>query len=127
MADIDFMNGIKKAFLAGVGAVALGAEKAQELVDDFIEKGELTVEQGKELNAELTRKVRETAGEGQDAVLRAHLKTMTPEQREAWVKRATQIAEDIDSEVVEVDVVDDVEDVEEEAATATDEVVEPEE
>jgi polyhydroxyalkanoate synthesis regulator phasin len=104
MAGFDLTEGIRKAFLAGVGAVAYGAEKSQELVDELISKGELTVEQGKALNAELTRKVKETADEGSDAVLRAHLKMMTPEEREAWVARAQKIAADIDAEPVEVDV-----------------------
>lgn len=104
MAGFDLMDGVRKAFLAGVGAVAYGAEKSQEFVEDLIEKGEITVEQGKELNAELTRKVRETADEGQDTILRAHLKTMTPEQRAAWLSRAQKLAADLDAELVEVEV-----------------------
>ena len=59
----DLSNGVKKAFLAGVGAVAVGAEKSQELVDDLIKKGELTVEQGKELNQELKRNVKKSIDE----------------------------------------------------------------
>ena len=41
--------------LAGVGAVAMSAEKANEIVGTLVEKGEITVEQGKELNQELKR------------------------------------------------------------------------
>ncbi|MBR2682671.1 MAG: hypothetical protein IKE22_05325 [Atopobiaceae bacterium] len=104
MAGFDLMEGVRKAFLAGVGAVVYGAEKSQGLIEELIEKGEITVEQGKELNAELTRKVRETADEGQDAILRAHLKTMTPEQRAAWMSRAQKVAADLDAELVEVEV-----------------------
>lgn len=104
MAGFDVTDGIKKAFLIGVGAVATGFEKSQELVEELVSKGELTLEQGKALNAELTRKVKETAEEGSDAVLRAHLKTMTAEEREAWIKRATKMAADLDAETVEVDV-----------------------
>ena len=51
MADIR--DGFKDIFLAGVGALAYGGERANELVNNLIEKGELTVEQGKELNTEL--------------------------------------------------------------------------
>ena len=40
-------DGLKDVFLAGVGAMALGAEKTQELVESLIAKGEITVEQGK--------------------------------------------------------------------------------
>jgi polyhydroxyalkanoate synthesis regulator phasin len=54
MADNNFLSdGIKKFFLAGVGAVATTAEKSQEIFDNLVEKGELTVEQGKALNQEL--------------------------------------------------------------------------
>ena len=49
----------KKIFLAGIGALALSAEKADELVNSMVEKGELTVEQGKTLNQELRRTVKE--------------------------------------------------------------------
>lgn len=44
---------LKKVMLAGIGAVATTAEKSKELVDQFVKKGELTVEQGKVLNEEL--------------------------------------------------------------------------
>lgn len=60
MADFDFGDGLRKVFLAGVGALATTVEKGQELVDDLVKKGELTVEQGKELNTELKRKLKET-------------------------------------------------------------------
>ena len=57
MADFDLTEGLRKMFLAGVGAVATGAEKTQEVVEELVKKGELTVEQGKTLNQELTHKV----------------------------------------------------------------------
>ena len=50
MAEYKFGDGIKKFFLAGVGAVAITAEKGQEIIGELVKKGELTVEQGKELN-----------------------------------------------------------------------------
>lgn len=49
------MNEIKKALLAGVGAVATTYDKAEELVGQFVEKGKITVEEGKELSEELKR------------------------------------------------------------------------
>jgi len=94
----DLSNGVKKAFLAGVGAVAVGAEKSQELVDDLIKKGELTVEQGKALNEELTRKVKETTAEASEEVLRARLRGMSSEERAEWLARAARIAEELDAE-----------------------------
>lgn len=66
MADFDFGEGLRKVFLAGIGALATGVEKGQEglekgqqIIDDLVKKGELTVEQGKSLNTELKRKVGE--------------------------------------------------------------------
>jgi poly(hydroxyalkanoate) granule-associated protein len=50
---------LKKVWLAGVGAMALTAEKTEELIEKLVKKGEITVEQGKELNEELKRKTRE--------------------------------------------------------------------
>ena len=100
----DISDGVKKAFLAGVGAVAMGAEKSQELVDDLIHKGELTVEQGKSLNEELTRKVRETADSASDEMLRSKFRGMSAEERAEWIERARKIAEDLEAEdVVEVE------------------------
>ena len=45
-----FSDNIKKVILAGIGAVAVTAEKSKDLLDEMVEKGELTVEQGKVLN-----------------------------------------------------------------------------
>lgn len=69
MADFNFGDGLRKVFLAGVGALATTVEKSQEIVDDLVKKGELTVEQGKALNAELKHKVEEAkeAPEDKDA------------------------------------------------------------
>lgn len=106
MADFDLTEGIRKAFLAGVGAVALGAEKTQEVVSELVEKGELTVEQGKALNQELTHKAKEVVGDVSDTALRARLKSMTPEERAAYVAKVTQMNEELDAATVKVDVED---------------------
>ena len=59
MADFDLGEGLRRVFLAGVGALATGVEKSQQIVDDLVKKGELTVEQGKALNTELKHKAQE--------------------------------------------------------------------
>ncbi|BDR55361.1 hypothetical protein KIMH_14720 [Bombiscardovia apis] len=56
MSDFDLGDGLRKVMLAGIGALATGVEKGQEIVDQLVDKGELTVNQGKELNTELKRK-----------------------------------------------------------------------
>ena len=61
--DKLFGDGIKKFLLMGIGAAAMTVEKSQQMVDELVKKGELTVEQGKELNQELKRNVRKTIDE----------------------------------------------------------------
>ncbi|MEA4804484.1 hypothetical protein LNN31_12025 [Acetobacterium wieringae] len=51
---------LKKVFLFGVGAVAITAEKSKVLIDELVEKGDLTVQQGKILNEELKHNIKET-------------------------------------------------------------------
>ena len=84
----SFGENIKKLLLAGVGAVAGTAEKSKELLDEMVEKGELTVEQGKVLNEELKHNIKKTvkenvnAGEKKTASEEVSelLDKMTPEQ-----------------------------------------------
>lgn len=82
-----FSDNLKKIFLAGIGAVAVTAEKSKDLLDEMVEKGELTVEQGKVLNEELKHNVKKTVKEKVNALKPASaeelsdlLDKMTPEQ-----------------------------------------------
>ena len=54
----NLSDDLKKIILAGIGAAALTSEKAKQMIDEFVKKGELTVEQGKVLNEELKHNVR---------------------------------------------------------------------
>lgn len=49
---------LKKVMLAGIGAVAVTSEKSMELIEELVKKGQVTVEQGKELNEELKRNIK---------------------------------------------------------------------
>lgn len=80
MADFDFGDGLRKVFLAGVGALATTVEKSQEIVDDLVKKGELTVEQGKALDAELKHKVAEVK-ESSEAKAAEETKEAEPEAK----------------------------------------------
>ena len=84
-------TGLTRIFLAGVGALAVTAEKSKEVVDELVKKGELTVEQGKILNEELKRdaaaKVREAVAniqspESVEKII-GRVDDMTPEERAA--------------------------------------------
>lgn len=46
-------EGLRKLLLAGIGAAATTGEKAQEILDDLVKKGELTMEQRKSLGKEI--------------------------------------------------------------------------
>ena len=116
MAGIDIMGGLNKAFLATVGAVAITAEKSQQAVEDLVKKGELTVQQGKSLNQELSRKAKEAAQETTDAALRTFLEALSDEDRAAYAAKVAQMTADIEAAKVTVDVEDGVE--EEPAAQA---------
>ena len=41
---MEISDGLRKIFLAGVGAVATTADAAKDLVDQLVKKGELTVD-----------------------------------------------------------------------------------
>lgn len=84
----SFGENVKKLLLAGIGAVAVTAEKSKDLLDEMVEKGELTIEQGKVLNEELKHNIKKTvkektgAGKKETAAedLSDLLDKMTPEQ-----------------------------------------------
>ena len=60
---MNFANGMKKAFLASVGAAATTAEVTKDIFEKMIEKGERTVEQGKVLNQELKHNAKQKVKE----------------------------------------------------------------
>lgn len=89
---VNFGDGFKDIFLAGVGAMAMTGEKAKELIDQLIEKGEITVDQGKQINSELKYKAEDAAATLRYDVLEARMAAMTPEERTAFAARAAELA-----------------------------------
>lgn len=85
-------DGFKNIFLAGIGAMAYTGEKGKEIIDQLVEKGEITLEQGKELNAELQRKAGETASGLREGALEARMRMMTPEERDEFAAAVQKIA-----------------------------------
>ncbi len=75
-------NIMKNIVLAGIGAVAVTSEKAKDVVDELVKKGELTVEQGKVLNEELKHNIKETLQKQtkKDASVEELLSSMTLDQ-----------------------------------------------
>lgn len=110
-------DGFKDIFFAGIGALAITGEKAKDLIDQLVAKGEITVDQGKQINSELKHKVAETATNVRYDVLEARMKAMSPEERAAFAAKAAEIAESAnaaDAQAAEAE------------AAATEEVVEVE-
>lgn len=100
-------DGFKDIFMAGIGALAITGERGKELVDSLIEKGELTVEQGKQLNTELQHKATEATTDFRTTILEAHMKALNPEDREKFVAdvlAAAEAAKAADPEPAEVEV-----------------------
>jgi len=54
---------IKKAMFTGIGFAALTKEKVEELVQDFMEQGELTRQEGEKLVDEIMQRSRESQEE----------------------------------------------------------------
>lgn len=95
---MEFNEGLKKIFLAGVGAVATTAETAKDVVDNLVKKGEITVEQGKVLNEELKQNVRDKVKEHVSVTVVREYKDalaavdhMQPEELEALKEKIAQV------------------------------------
>ena len=94
-------DSIKKVLLAGIGAVAVTAEKSKEILDEMVKKGELTVEQGKALNEELKHNIKKTVKENVNVSVKTStpeeltelLSKMTPEQMEQLKARIQEVEE----------------------------------
>ena len=100
-------DGVKKVLLAGIGAVAVTAEKSRELLDEMVKKGELTVEQGKVLNEELKHNIKKTVKENVNVSIKPSSaeeleSQMTPEQlaglKEQIARKEAEVKADVSEE-----------------------------
>ncbi len=85
-------DGFKNIFLAGIGALAYTGEKGKEIIDQLVAKGEITLEQGRELNEELQRKADETTKDLRESALESVMSMMSPEDRDKFAAKAAEIA-----------------------------------
>ena len=104
-------DGVKKVLLAGIGAVAVTAEKSRELLDEMVKKGELTVEQGKVLNEELKHNIKKTVKENVNVSVKPSsaeeleelVSQMTPEMlarlKEQIARKEAEVKSDLNEEV----------------------------
>lgn len=90
-------NELRKILLAGIGAIAVTAEKSEEVVKELVKRGELTVEQGKALNEELKHKIKDTVQEKRAefsaAVASVNVEAMSQEERENLKRKLAELDE----------------------------------
>lgn len=94
----DLGSDAKKIFLAGLGAMSTAADKGQAVVDKLVSKGEITVEEGRQLNSALAHRVQEGAENLRGGVLLKYMRSMTIEQRKEFVKKVVEISDQLDKE-----------------------------
>ncbi|MEY8001522.1 phasin family protein [Clostridium sp. Mt-5] len=51
------INELKNLFLAGIGSAAYTYEKSVKLIEEMVQKGKITVDEGKQLSEELKKTV----------------------------------------------------------------------
>lgn len=85
-------------FLAGVGALSIGGEKAKAVIDDLVERGQVTVDQGRKINEELKHKAEEGAGKLREESIRAYVRSLSPEERVAFAEQMAQIAREMEQD-----------------------------
>lgn len=86
---MELGDGLKKLLLAGVGTVAVTAEKSKEILDELVKKGELTVEQGKVLNQELKHNIKSTVKTAADSVKESAARKNDQEELKATISKLT--------------------------------------
>ncbi|MCL1790372.1 MAG: hypothetical protein FWG40_03285 [Peptococcaceae bacterium] len=71
---------LEKIVLAGIGAMAITADKAKEIVSEMITRGELSVEQGKAINEELKHAMKNWGSAGKFTANLEDLDTLDADQ-----------------------------------------------
>ena len=73
---------LRDLVLAGIGSMAYTMEKGMNLVDQLVKKGELTVNQGKELNRELLNRFQGKQAQPDQAVIKEIIASINPATKE---------------------------------------------
>lgn len=80
------------------GALSIGGEKAKAVIDDLVERGQVTVDQGRKINEELKHKAEEGAGKLREESIRAYVRSLSPEERVAFAEQMAQIAREMEQD-----------------------------
>ena len=87
----DLGKSLLNVAMAGIGAVAILAEKAAEVGKACAEKGAETLERGRALNEELKRKGEQVAQERRERYANEALGRLTAEEREALRQKLAEL------------------------------------
>lgn len=63
------MEDLKKILLAGIGSIAYTYEKSSKVIEDLVQKGKLSIEEGKELSSELKKNIKNSSDEISEKVM----------------------------------------------------------
>ncbi|MEW8955254.1 phasin family protein [Clostridium sp.] len=63
------MEDLKKILLAGLGSIAYTYEKSSKVIEDLVEKGKLSIEEGKELSSELKKNIKTSSDKISEKVI----------------------------------------------------------
>ena len=93
-------DGFKKLTLAAIGAGAITYEKTSEILGHLVEKGEITVDQGKIINSELKHNVKESVT-NQKKIVKEAAQKVKEEAEEKHAMKDENTAKTIDQAAVE--------------------------
>lgn len=77
-----FGEELRKLVMVGIGATAMTVEKSKELIEELVEKGELTVELGKSMNDELKHSIKKTLNNESQLIKMDELESLDEDQLE---------------------------------------------
>lgn len=94
----NIADSFQNIFLAGVGALSIGGEKAKVVIDDLVARGQVTVEQGRKINEELKHKAADGTSKFHEDSVRAYVKSLSAEDRAKFAESMAALAKEIDEE-----------------------------
>jgi len=84
---------LKKLAMIGIGGTAIAVEKLSDYVDELVDQGKITVEEGKKLTEELIQSKKKDTSEEDREEIEAILLDMNLAQRKDIVDLENRIAE----------------------------------
>jgi polyhydroxyalkanoate synthesis regulator phasin len=92
---VDFADVVKKSMAAGIGVLAFTADKAHEFVNDMVERGEMTREQGMSVTKEIVERG-EAAREQLREIIKTEVRKVIDEVRIAGKDDLKRVEDKID-------------------------------